>query len=214
MTYAIQQLEGRDHIVVPMVMIVEGVLNGSGGPIFYGADELKRSVPLWNGKPVVVYHPDMYGASYAGKPDVFNRSKIGVIFHAKFEGVALKAEAWLDIARLETVDPRVLNAVKNKQMMEVSTGLMVGNDYTGGVFNGIAYDQTACDLVPDHLAILPDQEGACSIADGAGLCRNQVVALKQQDEVLDLMDMPWHEPDDESSNTSAGDDVLDLTPMF
>ena len=41
-----------------------------------------------------------------------------------------------------------------------------------GDWNGKAYVGIARNYRPDHLAILPDMKGACSIADGAGLCRN------------------------------------------
>ena len=61
-----RDLEGRDHYVVPVVMAVEGVLNGNNGPLFYPGTELKKSALLWNGRPVLLYHPDLYTSSYAG----------------------------------------------------------------------------------------------------------------------------------------------------
>ena len=63
-----KQLEGRDHLVVPVVMLTVGVHSGSRGPVFYPAHELKNSASLWNGRPVVVYHPALYGDGSAGKP--------------------------------------------------------------------------------------------------------------------------------------------------
>jgi hypothetical protein len=180
MKIEIKQLEGRDHLVVPVVMAVEGVLNGSNGALFYPADELEKSVHLWNGRPVVVYHPDMYISSFAGNPQIFNKQKVGVLFNARFESKALKAEAWLDPERLKKVDKRVLEAVQNQKVLEVSTGLFTDNDDATGTFNGKNYIAIARNYQPDHLAILPDQKGACSIADGAGLCRN----LGQNEEVL------------------------------
>jgi hypothetical protein len=155
-----------------MVMIVEGVLNGSGGAVYYPANELRDSTVLWNGKPVVVYHPDQYGESWTGLPEVYNKSKVGTIFNTVFENRSLKAEAWIDVERVQEVDDRVYQALMLRQPMEVSTGLLIGNDRTGGCFNGKNYDQTARGLVPDHLAILPDIKGACSLKDGCGLARN------------------------------------------
>jgi hypothetical protein len=168
----IQKLEGRDHYIAPVIMAVEGVLNGSNGPLYYPADELEKSAHLWNGRPVVVYHPAMYSNGFAGSPEIFNRQKIGTIFNARVDGTSLKAEAWLDIDRLKSVDKRVLQAVKSDSMMEVSTGLIVDTDDCIGVFNGKEYQAIARNYRPDHLAILPDMTGACSIVDGAGLCRN------------------------------------------
>jgi hypothetical protein len=166
----IKPLEGRAHYVVPMVMIVEGVLNGSSGPLFYPKDEIARSAPMWNGRPVVAYHPRLAHSSYAGSPEVFNAQKIGIVFNARMDGRRLLADAWLDLDRLAQVDARILHAIKNRRMMEVSTGLIVDFDETSGAtFNAIARN-----FRPDHLAVLPDQIGACSIADGAGLIRNEV----------------------------------------
>lgn len=175
-------LEGRKHFVVPVVMAVEGVLNGNNGPLFYPAEELEKSVPLWNGKPVVIYHPDMYVSGLAGNPTIFNQQKVGTVFYARFEGTALKGQAWLDIDRLGVVDKRVLNAIHQKKMVEVSTGLFTDTNDEAGTFNGRQYDGIANNYRPDHLAILPDQVGACSIADGAGLCRN----LLKGEQVLEM----------------------------
>ncbi|HWA25702.1 MAG TPA: DUF2213 domain-containing protein [Lacunisphaera sp.] len=175
MKVSIKKLEDRDHFVVPVVMLTVGVHCGSRGPIFYPADELDRTAPYWNGKPVVIYHPCMYSDGFAGNPEVFNRQKVGTIFNASFDGHRLKAEAWLDVQRVEALDRRVAAAIRSRSMMEVSTGLVCGSDSDGyGTFNGEEYESTARNIVPDHLAILPDQIGACSIADGAGLMRNQL----------------------------------------
>lgn len=178
MKIAIKQLENRDHYVVPVVMVVEGVLHGSGGPLLYPAEELKRSAHLWNARPVVVYHPAMYADSAAGNPDVFNRQKVGTVFNTVFDGRRLKAEAWIDVMRVADVDPRVQRAIEAGQTMECSTGLFTDHDAVPGVFNGRAYDAIARNFRPDHLAILPDQVGACSMADGAGFIRNSVHELE------------------------------------
>ncbi len=56
--------------------------------------------------------------------------------------------------------------------MEVSTGLFSEIEAKPGIFKGRHYKGVVRNLRPDHLAILPDSIGACSIADGAGLMRN------------------------------------------
>jgi hypothetical protein len=169
----IKELEGRDHFVVPTVMITVGVHAGSGGPIYYPPEPLRNTVMLWNGKPVVVYHPNMYNDNFAGNPSVYNRQKIGTVFNARFDGKRLLAEAWIDVQRARQVDRRVLETIHHRRMMEVSTGVIVEPAASGeGIFNGKQYHYAAANLIPDHLAVLPDKKGACSIADGAGLVRN------------------------------------------
>ncbi|MGD0767072.1 MAG: DUF2213 domain-containing protein [Tepidisphaeraceae bacterium] len=174
MNFKIKELEGRPHWVVPCVLGVEGVWNGSRGSLLYTANDLAKSASLWCGKPVVVYHPQMSLSGIAGDPAIFSRQKIGTIFNARFDrkSRALKAECWIDPQRAAAVDERVLDAIKNGDVMEVSTGLFTDNEPVSGTFNGRGYVAIARSHLPDHLAILPDQQGACSVEMGAGLCRN------------------------------------------
>ena len=167
-------LEGKTHFVVPMVMLTEGVHNGSNGPILYQADDLRASLQAWNGRPVVVYHPQLNGRGVSAcDPDIVNRYKIGTVFNARFDGKRLTAEAWIDQERVGQVDDRVLQTILHNRQMEISTGLYFGFDVGEGTWNGQPYIATARNHQPDHLAILPDLKGACSISDGCGLMRNK-----------------------------------------
>jgi hypothetical protein len=165
-----ERLHGRDHLVAPMVMLVEGVLNGSNGPLFYPGDECKRAVNTWNHRPVVVYHPEINGQGVSAcDPAILERQQIGLCLGTRWAANKLRSEAWVDIARAREVDERVLEALETNKMMEVSTGLFTENEDTTGEFNGKPYKGIARNHQPDHLAVLPDKIGACSIADGAGL---------------------------------------------
>jgi hypothetical protein len=101
---------------------------------------------------------------------------IGFVHNARYDSSRkrLIADAWIDVERARTVDPRVEEAISNRQEMEVSTGLFhdTGN-IEGGTFNGIEYKLTARRIVPDHLAVLPGGRGACSRDNGCGLLRNE-----------------------------------------
>jgi len=166
-------MEGRDFLVAPCVMITEGVHAGSQGPLYYPAEELSKTPAIWNSKPVVVYHPQANGQSISAcDPVVFSQQKIGVLLNTRFEEGKLKTECWLEEDRMRSVDERVLTALEGGDVMEVSTGLFTDNDASSGEWNGEAYSAIARNYRPDHLAILPDQKGACSVDDGAGLLRN------------------------------------------
>ena len=178
-------LEGRNYLAVPMVMMVEGVLNGSDGPLFYPSEELAKVPQVWNMKPVVVRHPTMNGKSLSAcEPAIIENHKVGIIMNTSFDGRRLKAEAWLEPDRLQAVEPQVKEAVEKGRMMEVSTGLFTENENKAGTFKGASYKAIARNLRPDHLAILPDSVGACSIADGAGLLR---VNRAERDLVLNAL---------------------------
>lgn len=167
-------LQGRDYLVVPMVMLVEGVHAGSEGAYLYSAAELSKHVEVWNRKPVVVYHPDPAVSVTACSKEVLNSRGIGDIMNAKWDKKEkrLLAEAWLDEERMKKVDPRVLEAIQNEETLELSTGLFADSDEAPGEWEGEEFIGTLSNYGPDHLAVLPDQVGACSVEDGAGFFRN------------------------------------------
>ena len=166
------QMEGKDYLVVPMVMLTEGVHQGTSGPLYYPNDELSKIPAIWNHKPVVVYHPQINGQGVSAcDPVILTTYKIGVIMNTTFEDGKLKAEAWLDADRVSVVDERVMKAIEDNVMMELSTGLFTDLRDEEGDWNGEHYNAVAINYRPDHLAILPDQIGACSLADGAGFLR-------------------------------------------
>lgn len=170
-------MQGRSYTVVPMVMLLEGVHAGSQGPLFYPAEELAEVPNVWNSKPVVVYHPEMNGQGISAcDPEVLTNYGIGLIMNTRFEDGKLKAEAWIDPEQANRVDNRIMEAIESNKMLELSTGLYTENEEAeeGAEFNGTPYTYIARNYKPDHLAILPDKIGACSIEKGAGFIRNAV----------------------------------------
>lgn len=169
-----ETLGGRDYIVAPLSMIVPGVLAGSKGPLFYPLEELKRDPSAWNHMPIVVYHPTENGMPISARnPHVLDKHGIGFVFGAKAED-KLIAEGWFDVVQMEKVDKRVLEALEAGKQIELSTGLFTDNvpAAEGAAYNGKAYAFVAKNYKPDHLAILPDQKGACSLKDGCGVLVN------------------------------------------
>jgi hypothetical protein len=174
-----ERMAGRDYDVAPMVMITEGVHNGSGGPLLYTAEELEKFPAAWNHKPIVVYHPQRNGTPVSAcDPDVITRNGIGVVMNTHYKPGTdktpgkLHAEAWIEVGRADVVDKRVVEAIQNNATMELSTGLYTDNESTRGEWRGESYTAIAKNYRPDHLALLPDQVGSCSRAKGAGFLRN------------------------------------------
>jgi hypothetical protein len=127
---------------------------------------------MWNHKPVVVYHPEVNGmAVSACDPDTLTQRKIGVIMNSHFKDGKLRAEAWLDPERMDSVDTRVKESIEKNEMMELSTGVFTDNEHAEGEWNDEPYVAVARNYRPDHLALLPDVIGACSVEDGAGFLR-------------------------------------------
>lgn len=171
-----ETLEGKQYLVVPAVSLTEGVWQGSEGPLLYNKASLAKNPLAWNHKPVVVYHPTLNGEGISAcEPAIIEHYRCGFIFNTAYDG-RLKKELWIDEAKANQIDPRVVQSIQNGQTMEVSTGLYHEGDKTPGVFNGKPYNETVINMFPDHLAILPDEKGACSVADGAGTLRNAAAA--------------------------------------
>lgn len=151
-------------------MIVPGVLNGSNGPILYEEKDIKASVDAWNGMPITVYHPKT--PISARSQEILNSQGVGIVLNARMDGNTLRAEGWFDIEVLARIDPRVHNALLNNQKIELSTGLGMDEESVQEgttTTNGELYKSIARNYRPDHLAVLPDQVGACSVDQGCGV---------------------------------------------
>lgn len=174
-----ERRSGREYLVAPLTLIVSGVLAGSKGPLYYPPDEIRRNVGDWNGVPLVVYHPTWNGQHVSARdPDVLDRYWVGNVYRARFlprgrDGRArLLGEGWFDVEATRRIDPRVWEALNSNQPIELSTGLFTENEPVApGTTDerGRPYSYIARNYRPDHLAILPDQVGACSLADGCGV---------------------------------------------
>lgn len=184
-TPEVVKLEGRKHLKVPAVIINEGVLDGSHGPGFYPAEENGKRVSAWNHMPITLDHPTIRGKRVTARtPKVLNRFKVGVFLNAKQEGTKTKGFAYLDIGRTRQLDARLLRRLQKGEKVEVSTGLSVRQEFKKGVHNNKKYDWIARDQEPDHLAVLMDSVGACSVKDGAGLLANEAKVPESVSTVL------------------------------
>lgn len=170
----IDTLEGKEYLVVPMVMITEGVHDGSNGPLYYPESELSKTPVVWNHKPIVIYHPQINGKGVSAcDPIIMETRKVGIILNTHWDD-KLRGEAWLEKEKLNKIDPTILERIERGEVVEVSTGLFTDNDEAAsGTWNGKPYVATAKNYRPDHLAILPTGKGACSVEDGAGLLANE-----------------------------------------
>jgi 6-pyruvoyl-tetrahydropterin synthase len=166
-----EKLDGREYLVVPMSMILEGVHTGSQGAIYYPKDELSKTPAMWNMKPVTLQHP--FRGDTATDLDVYKKQAIGMIMHAQWKDNKLKAEAWLDKEKVEKKEPSILEHIETWTPMEVSTGLFADCVAEEGTWNNENYTLVATNIRADHLAILTNKAGACSIQDGVGLLVNQ-----------------------------------------
>lgn len=160
-------LDGKQYLVVPVVAIREGVLNG----VYVTSAEIEKSLPSWNGRPIPLSHPMQNGQPIsANSPRVVERDVIGNLYNVNFANGALRGEMWLDVAKARRTQDgaNTIKRLQNNEMVEVSTGYWSDIDQGNGSYKGKGYSRRARNLLPDHLAILINEVGACSIKDGCG----------------------------------------------
>jgi DNA-binding protein H-NS len=217
-------LDGRPHVVAPVVAVTDGILKGDYLP----AEEIDAAAAAFNGVPLPIGHPTDGRGNYvtANTPERVARESVGRLFDARADDGALKGEVWLDVdkslrrggaddgdpeyaaplallhdhlsdtqrdelgealsayarpaahAAVDDVDA-VLSAAREQyvadsetpDVLEVSTAYWYTADRESGVHDGTQYDAVQRDLRPDHLALLPNDVGECSVEDGCGVPR-------------------------------------------
>lgn len=178
-TWRYETLGDKKYLVVKGVPLVEGVLNSR----FVGADEFGAFVHDWNGCPVVLRHPKQNGGS--ARVPAADVPEIGRFYNAKLDGTRLVGEFWLDEGVLQMNDEgkALLTKIQKQQPIELSTGYYAESVPKAGKWNDKDFELVDQNLHPDHIALLPDEVGACSLADGCGLNRNE---KEPQEAVMDF----------------------------
>lgn len=169
-------LDGRPHLVAPVVALVAGVVNG----YLVTPAELRKFADAWNGRPVPVRHPkDAEGYVSANAPGTIEAQVVGQFFNARTDANRLMGELWIDIEKCERLGGdylAVLERLRSGKPIEVSTAYFCDVEEAPGEYNGKRYMAVQRNLRPDHVALLPDEQGACSWKDGCGAPRvNQAI---------------------------------------
>lgn len=161
--------DGRPHTVLPAIVAIDGVMNMAK----VTAEELGRYPGSWDGRPIPLLHPKKRGEPVsANLPDVLER-RVGTVFNSTMDGDALKAEFWIDDERMDRMGETTMlsNMIEGKVIMEVSTAYFCDVIQNIGEYKGKTHEVEHKNLRPDHVALLPDETGACSVVDGCGVPR-------------------------------------------
>ena len=157
------------YYVIPVTMMVEGVHNGNHGKLLHTMEELGKFPESWNGRPIVINHPEIGGVAVsASSPEIMEHA-VGVVYNTKVDGNKLVGEAWLDEDKLNDNSPETLEDIEQGKIKEVSVGVFTDEKEEVGIYNDEEYEAVAFNHRPDHLAILTECQGACSVEDGCGL---------------------------------------------
>lgn len=161
-----QVLNGEKYIIAPGVPVRAQVLNDYLLP----ADEIGKFYSAWNGSPITLRHPvQNNGSANVPEPDV---PIIGKFYAASFDGSRLTGEYWLNEKMLLAYSPETHKRIISGLPVETSTGYWSDEEDAHGTFENLEYKTIHRNIRPDHIAILPDEFGACSIEQGCGVNRN------------------------------------------
>lgn len=194
------EFHGRDHLVAPVVMVREMVLDqGTHGELLPG-EEIERSAELrlWEGRPVTIGHPEEHFS--AGELEASEQAEVGRLrnVEAVENGtVKLKGEAWIDVEQAERLPDgeEILETLRDytqsdvpdsARPLEVSTGYLAQFEREGGVLGNERYAGIQRAIIPDHLALLPNGVGKCSREDGCGMPRLNAAGHSVYTATIDL----------------------------
>jgi len=177
--------EGRTHLIVPVVaMVGDSVVHPANSKTaeLVLSSELAIAPAGWNGRPVVPDHitssAGVYGDGSANDPEILENFCFGKVFNSRFDRSdnRLKMDAWLDIAKAESLGGDPLSVIRRLQageMVEVSVCAFIITEPKSGIKSGKVYSGIWRRITPDHLAMLPkSMQGACSINAGCGAPRS------------------------------------------
>lgn len=177
----VAKFQQRDHIVVPTVGMVEGVVFpvNAQSPEFVPRDTLAKAPEGWNGRPVFLNHPEAHdGTKISGNDPRTLETSLGLLFNTTSPQEILQTgkltfESWLDSQRnLVEGAQDIFERAQKGEPIEVSVGAHVLLEHKSGVFNGRPYKAIWREIVPVHLAMLQKGDtGACSVRDGCGAPR-------------------------------------------
>lgn len=208
---------GVNYLIAPCVAVVSGVLNGE----FLPANEIAASVQGWNGVPVPVNHPQRNGEYVSAQlPDVMAREVIGHVEAARFDVDRLKVDLWIDLDKAAALGGKAAEVVRRleaEQPMEVSTAYTCVVYPGQGVVNGKRYNGVQRGVMPDHIAVLPDEIGACSWRDGCGTPRSNKVQgdhrMEENTEERAAIDPAAGDGQEEAGNAPVESPLADVVTL-
>ena len=163
-----ETVDNREWLVAPVTAMKATYLDGGYVP----AEHVKKSERAWNGEPITLNHPTAPNGEFvsANSPEIAEKTVLGRFYNVKYdeETTELNGEIWIDVTKAEQLGGQASEAVEmleNEEAVSVSTAYF-GDELPPGVYDGKHRHAVIGNIRPDHLAVLPDGEGRCSIDDG------------------------------------------------
>lgn len=166
---------GIDYLVSPISLMTPGVRTSAanGLNVLYNEENLKKNAAAWNGVPALAGHPKVTAPTgdvlyVSAQHEDFADKKFGELRSVTYCN-GLRGELWIVIEKAATLAPGLVNQLEAGTKVEISIGAGGTVKSWNGTYEGTNYNVVAQDLQPDHVAVLMNGVGACSISKGCGL---------------------------------------------
>ena len=165
-----EKRNGRDVVIVPSATMPDDIVMND---IMYPAAEIAKSFASLERTPAPLGHPTINGKFVSARdPEGINLGWIGAWNeNVRKEGNRVFLDKVIDVERASQSEggKAVLAAIEKGEPVHTSTGLLCMLDAANG---DVPYKFSARDIEFDHDAILLDQEGAATPAQGVGMMVN------------------------------------------
>lgn len=173
-----ETLNGEEYLVAPVVAIQEGVYmyprqNGRGiKREFLPAEEIANTAEEWEGEILTLSHPqnDQGRPGLTDDPDT-SYQNVGLFRNVDYKEESLVGETWIRANEVGEHGGELedyVNSVEAGNPQEVSTGYRAGTEFEKGTYQNQRYTYIQREPEPDHLALLTNNRGNCSVAEGCG----------------------------------------------
>ena len=188
-----ETINGRDHIIVRGItpVVDDIVMNRK----LYPAAEISKGYKTLERNPMPLGHPKIDGKHISARDvQAVNQFHVGAwLQNVKHSGGKVTGDMYVDRRYAEGSEhgKRLINrldemaAGKNTDPVHISTGLMYSGIAANGESRGKKYNEIATNMDFDHVAVLLDEPGAGTPADGVGIFVNSD-GTEQEIEVVNL----------------------------
>lgn len=169
--------QGSEHYVVPVVAVKQGVLNGG----YFAMSEV--SLTAWDGVPVTLDHPvDADGWEISALTKEGREHWVGAFFDLQVKDDALVGNMYVDIEQAGNFKRGgdLLKSLEEQLNLSVSVGFFADYKAHEGYFDNEKYFFKYVNLTPNHIALLLDKDGACSLERGCGTNMASLQAMQKR----------------------------------
>lgn len=140
---------------------------------------IKETTPRWDGVPATLNHP----RNDRGQPVAADRkpeTHIGHVENPRFDGEFVRANIRIQKANLQSAAAADIKAaLENGEKINVSSQY-AAQPAPSGEYDGQIRENVEKITRPDSVAILPNQQGKCSVKDGCGINPEMVANAEVQ----------------------------------